>query len=311
MHRIAPFVVVMLVSACGSSAGLPGATGNADIFLTAEDTIPHGLTPGTAGDSIQDGWTVTYEKFLMVVGNVRARSTADPRPALHEPTRFVVDLKNLPTAGLTLASFAHVAAERFDKVGYDTPAAQRGDAQAPGLDHDDYQHMIDEGLSHFVQGTLTKPDGASCDPQVATSCVAAPTVHFTFDLRAGTSFDDCADAESAGGAGGFAVPAGGTAQVKPTIHGDHWFFDNIAQGSEEITHRQGQWIANCDLDHDGTTTTAELAQVRASDAFPASKGYVLTGAIVQVNTALDFVNAQAHTLGHLDGDGDCPTRGVL
>ena len=35
------------------------------------------------------------------------------------------------------------------------------------------------------------------------------------------------------------------------------------------------------------------------------------GAVIQVNTAWDYVEAQAHTLGDFQGEGECPTREIL
>jgi hypothetical protein len=132
-------------------------------------------------------------------------------------------------------------------------------------------------------------------------------VSFKWGLKAGTSFDDCAPPQ---GDSGFAVPSGGTVEVKPTIHGDHWFFTNITQGVE-ITERRAQWIANSDLNHDGETTLAELRTIKASDVFPSPPYSLGTGSLIPINTAFDYVEAQARTLGDYQGDGECPTRAIL
>ena len=142
---------------------------------------------------------------------------------------------------------------------------------------------------------------------MTTTCVAAPRITFRWGLPAGTSFDDCATED---GFTGFAVPEGGTAQVKPTIHGDHWFFNNITSGAEQ-TKRLAQYIADCDLDMNGETTRDELKQAKAADVLPSSN-YNLSGALTgSINTAFDYVLAQARTLGDFQGDGECPTRKVL
>ena len=61
--------------ACGDGAG----TGSVQVFVEAEDTIPEGLSPG-GDEGIADGWTVTYDRFLVVTGNFRAsRSDAPAR----------------------------------------------------------------------------------------------------------------------------------------------------------------------------------------------------------------------------------------
>src|SRR5262249_600719 len=155
------------------------------------------------------------------------------------------------------------------------------------------------GFSIYFEATMTKPDGESClRTGGAGDCVPDPEVHFVFGMQSGTSFDDCSDEEDVPG---FAVPSGGTGQVKPTIHGDHWFFDNISQGAE-VTTRQAQWIADADRSNaghtaDGLVTLDELRASPAGAFFPSSRGYNLSGTLVPVVNALTFFEAQAHTLG--------------
>jgi hypothetical protein len=170
-------------------------------------------------------------------------------------------------------------------------------------------------FSVYFAATLTKVDGESCLRAAGggqSDCVAAPEITFAFGLASGTSYDDCSDEDDVPG---FAVPSGGTVQVKPTIHGDHWFFDNITQGAE-ITERQAQWIADADRSNaghtsDGLVTTAELQASPAGAFFPASLGYNLSGTLTPVTSGLTFLEAQAHTLGDYQGEGECPTREVL
>lgn len=171
----------------------------------------------------------------------------------------------------------------------------------------DVDFMVQNGYSVYFEGTIEKPDGQSCTPGVTpASCSALTRVRFAWGVPAGTSFDDCANEE---GVAGFAVPAGGSVQVKPTVHGDHWFFDNITSGAE-ITQRFAQWIANADLDRNGEATLDELQRVRAADVFP-QPPYNLWGTLTPVTTAYDYLLNQSRTLGDYNGDGECPTLRVL
>src|SRR5262249_21006210 len=147
------------------------------------------------------------------------------------------------------------------------PNAKAGaKALSPTADAD-LTRMIDGGYSLYIEGTITQcPPGGTCDP--------ASEISFRWGLPAGTSFDDCAAED---GFNGFAVPAGGRAQVKPTIHGDHWFFTAITSGVE-IIERRAQYIADSDLDKNGETTLDELKQVKSSVALP-SPPYTLSGAL--------------------------------
>lgn len=284
-----------------------GGTGAAQLFVEPEDSIPEGLEPGAGEENIQDGWSVRYDSFLVTIGNVRARRSSDLADEARNGALYVVNLKNVPAGGLIVADFPGLAAERWDKVGFDlanTPfSAQRGE----GVSDADYARMTQNQFSLFIQGKISKPAGQSCKPNAPNNCVARQEVTFAWGIKAGTSFDDCASAD---GQSGFSVPSGGTVQVKPTIHGDHWFFSNLTQGSE-ITRRLAQWIADADLDRNGETTLDELRQIPAAQLFTQARGYSLSGALIPIQTAYDFLEAQARTLGDYQGDGECPTRALL
>jgi hypothetical protein len=291
-----------LTLACNGAAG----SGRVQIFVEAEETIPEGLSPGTGDEQIVDGWSVEYTHFTVAIGNFRAGRSSDASAALRDDTVWIVDMLALPQGGVVLTEFDAVDAVRWDRFGFDLPNAAAGadtSLAAEGI----AAEMIAGGLSLLVEGTLRKPDGQSCLPSDPSDCVPAPEVGFRFELSAGTSFDDCAPED---GDAGFAVPQGGAVQVKPTIHGDHWFFTNITQGAE-ITERRAQWIADSDLDRDGTTTLNELKVIPAAQVFKPELGYNVSGALLPINTAYDYLVAQARTLGDFQGGGECPTRAPL
>lgn len=297
-----PFSIAMILcAACGS-----GSTGNVQVFVQPEDTIPDGLTPGTGDENIHDGWTVNYTKFIAVIGNVRAWRSSDPGDRLTENRTYVIDLMNVPAGGVVIAAFDHIDATRWDKFGFDMPNASDTALRAEGTSEADYANMVANHYSLHIAGTLTKADGQSCDPIHPSDCVAAPQITFDWGLQVGTGFDDCAPGS---GDAGFAVPSGGTVQIKPTIHGDHWFFSNVTQGAE-FTERRAQWIANADRNRDGSTTLDELRATRIADIFY-TPPYNLSGAIIPLNTAYDYLEAQARTIGDYQGEGECPTRTLL
>jgi hypothetical protein len=289
--------------ACSSEDS--GGTGTLQVFVQPEDSIPEGLAPGEGDEAIQDGWSVTYERFLVTLGNVRA-GRSDTGDTLSDSTVRVLDLLNAPAGGYIVTELPDIAATRWDRFGFDLPNATPGLGTLPPTSTEDAAFMGENGYSVYFEGALEKADGQSCAPSDPTDCVAAPKVTFRWGLAAGTAFDDCASED---GILGFAVPEGSAVQIKPTIHGDHWFFDNVTAGAE-ITRRYAQYIADCDLDRDGETTVAELQATPAAQVFPADT-YDLGGAGVPIQTAYDFVLAQARTLGDYQGDGECPTRSVL
>ena len=302
---LAPLLLAstLFATTCG---GL--GTGSVQVFLVAEATIPEGLTPGDGEEQVIDGWTVSYAKFLVTVGNLRAGRSSDPDDELRDETVHVVDLRNLPPGGVVLAEFNDVAAERWDRFGYDlinTPA----DAEAAeGTSAEDRDFMVMHGYSLYVEGELTKPDGQACAAGVdPPDCAPLTRVTFRWGLQAGTSFDDCA---APGGDAGFAVPQGGTVQIKPTIHGDHWFFTNVTAGAEQ-TMRRAQWIADAQTNRDEETSLGELRATPAAALFTPDLGYNLSGALIPIVTAYDYLEAQARSIGDFQGEGECPTRTIL
>ena len=295
---------------CSSSTSI--GRGTAQVFIVPEDSIVNGIQAGTENDNIQDGWTVTYSKFIVTIGSFRARSTQTGE-ALASHDLLVLDLKAAPAGGYVVANFLDIPATRFDKVGEDMPAAS-GTVRAFAAAID-VKRMVDNRYAIYFEGSMSKPDGQSCKPSDPASCKRAgtvadaiPTIRFRWGFAMGTSFDDCASAQ---GDTGFVVPAGGAAQIKPTIHGDHWFFTDVTEGAE-ITKRYAQFVADCDLDSDGETTLDELKRVKSSDVFPIPK-YRLSGGVgsVPVATAYDYVKTQARTIHDFQGDGECPTRRIL
>lgn len=295
-----------LLGAVAAGCGSDGP-GNAQIFIEGEDTIDEGLEPGTELENIKDGWTVTYDKFLITLGNFRASQSKNPSAKLAEPKVYVIDMKAIPTSGFMLAEFKDVEATRWDKVGYDQAVATAAALKAPGLSQADYDLMVNGGYSIYVAGSITKPEGQSCKPTAPTDCAPAPTVTFAWGFNSATAANDCGPEE---GDSGFAIPSGGTAQVKLTIHGDHMFFSNMNLGVE-IVDRLAQWIADSDLDRSGATTIDELKLVQAADVFKAPTYNLSNGFGIAVKTAYDYAQTQERTIMHLQGEGDCETPTVL
>lgn len=285
--------VLMAVSAgCSSDDGTSGGgTGNVQIFVVPEDTVANGLEPGTDDEQVQDGWAITYDRYLVAIGNFRARRT-DTGEALSDPTVYVLDLKNAPTSGYVAKEFRDVAAARWDKFGYDIPNAKAGAKILPPTTQADADFMIQNRYSVYYEGSAEK---------------GGDKITFKWGFSAGTSFDDCATPE---GSPGFAVPSGGTVQVKPTLHGDHQYFDNVTQGAE-ITTRRAEWIKTCDKDGNKELTLDELKTCDVVTALP-SPPYDLAAVRDRDGdgkiTVFDYVSTQMRTFGDYQGDGECPTR---
>lgn len=306
MSRVALIPCLLLACSSDPETGVSVGKGNAQVFVTAEESVASGVQAGTGPENLQDGWSVEYTKFLVSIGTFRAKSSQTGDQII-DPAVFVLDLKNAPAEGYITTTFKDAPAVRYDKVGEDMPVATAASKILAPTTEADKTLMVNGGFSLYVAGKLTKADGKSCVPGKPTECVDAKEIKFAWGFAMATGFDDCAPAT---GDTGFAISTGATIQVKPTIHGDHWFFSDITAGAE-VTKRYAQFIVDADLDHDGETTIDELKLVKSSDAFPADK-YKLSGGIDgAINTAWDFVRSQARTIHDFQGDGECATRRVI
>lgn len=280
------------LAACSNDGGTgTGGSGNVQIFVVPEDSITNGLDPGTELENVQDGWTIKYDRYLVAIGNFRARRS-DTGETLSDPSVYILDLKGAPTSGYVAKEFTGASAVRWDKFGYDVPNAKAGAKPLAPTTQADADLMIQNGYSVYYEGYGEK---------------AGAKITFKWGFAAGTAFDDCASPD---GAPGFAVPAGGTVQVKPTLHGDHQYFDNVTQGVE-ITRRLAQWLRICDKDGSGELTIAELKVCDVVTALP-QPPYDLTAVRDQDGdgklSVFDYVNSQMRTFGDYQGDGECPTR---
>ena len=290
-----PLSIVVATAACSSDVGsTPSGTGTAQFIVVPEDSVPEGLAPGADPEQVKDGWKVTYDRFLISVGDLRARRS-DTGEETGAPDRFVLDLKNAPTSGYVLAELKGLPAARYDKFGFSLPNAKAGAKLMAPTTQADVDFMVKDGLNVYFEGSVEK---------------GAEKYTFKWGFKAGTSFADCATED---GQPGFAVPAGGTVQVKPTIHGDHWFFTNVTEGAE-VTERRAEWIKTCDKDGNKDVTLAELKTCDIATAMPQKPNgpYDLTSVKDQDGdgkiTAFDYVDSQARTLGDFQGDGECPSR---
>src|SRR5258708_974816 len=90
--KVAVLALLALVSlfACSSDEGGAGGSGTVQIFVVPEDTIANGLQPGTELENVQDGWTIAYQRYLVAVGNFRARRS-DNGDTATDPTIYVLD----------------------------------------------------------------------------------------------------------------------------------------------------------------------------------------------------------------------------
>ncbi len=273
---------LVLLTACGDDSS--GGPGTVRISLQAEVTIADGLSKGPDEENTKD-YGVTYTKFLVAIGNVQLGRSQSGRQ-LSDPTVYVADLKQVGDQGVEMVKFENVEAGRWDQFGFETPAAAAGARSLAGLGDADLTKMIENGWTHWIEGTVQADSGP---------------VRFTLQSAAPTLFDQC----GINGKLGLVAVADGTQSSNITIHGDHLWFNSFPTGDEGTVERRAAWMVAVDKDHDGNVTPQDLASVSATEVFTTQLGYRLDGAPIPIHNALDFVRAQLATQGHFEGEGEC------
>lgn len=300
---------------------ITGTAGNVTVVIESEDTITKGLSPGLEDDRIRDGWSVTFERYLVAIGDINVHLTTDERVLAEAPDVWVADLTAVAGAGLPLWSFESLSAGRWE-LHYATPGAA-GASRHVTADVEAFEQMVENDWTYWIEGTLHQAGGQSCPPTTQATpgsaspngnanaggdeCYDAETIAFRFGVSANTTFGPCEVDEMPG----FAVTSGGATTVALTIHGDHLFFNGFPEGAEGGIQRLAQWLADCDLDLDGTVTREELERIAPSDLAEIDSRYQLGGSpITPLEDMWDYVTAQLKTQGHFQGEGECPFDGM-
>ncbi|MBM4375541.1 MAG: hypothetical protein FJ095_10685 [Deltaproteobacteria bacterium] len=304
---------------CGSED--EAGTGSLTVLVESEDVIVEGIAPGDDVENIRDGWGVKFDKYIATIGDIDVHYSTNDSLAAEAGDVFVVDLTKVPSGGLALWTLGGLNAGRWE-FNYRTPGAADGSTRHDSVSQADYDEMVAEDWTYHIDGLLQKADGQSCPPAAlakpggktpngkmsgGNACYDAPSVRFTFGATAETNFGPCEIDEVPG----FAISAGGTQTVAATIHGDHLFFNGFPEGDEGGVTRLAQWLADCDLNLDGTVTGAELKEIAPSQLPELDERYQLGGSpITPLNNMFDYVVGQLKTQGHFQGEGECPLDGV-
>lgn len=266
-----PLLSLALLAACGGNG-----SGTVKVTTWGEEFIEEGIpAEGDDTDGFVDGWSVTFSKFLVSIGDVRLDGLSG-EDAVTDATFRVFDLTRdgpFDVAELDVASgrwsgFAYAVAPSS------TPVA--GNATA-----DDVTRMADDALSVLVIGEATREE---------------ETIAFEWPFALATDYRDCTHPDFGNGV---AVGDGQTVTAELTIHADHLFLDDLQ--AEEPSLRF-QAIADADADEDGVVTLEELDAVSLADLPLDRYG---TGSVLGVETLRDFVEVQVRTVGHFRGEGHC------
>jgi hypothetical protein len=275
---------LMLCMSCESSGG----EGTASFTTWGEDYIEQGIPADPAGQAgFIDGWTLHYDKFLVVFHEIKVADSKGEVAAELEGSRFV---DNTKPGRKKLVSFPHLDAREWDAVSYQIKPA-KADSEVVSGSAADRDMMVKNGFSLYVEGKAQKTEQ---DGKVTTK-----TFHWGF--KTATQYNDCQQPEISGQAiQGIVVTNGGNDVSELTTHGDHLYYDRLMASPDPAvkTSLRFQQKADADADMDGEITLKELdamhIDVRLYD--PSGLDAPSLGA---------FMTSLARTVGHFRGEGEC------
>lgn len=264
--RIALITATTFLAGCGGDGALALTT-------WGEAFIEEGLPVA----EFQDGWGVSFSKFLVVVKEARI-ADADGAIALELGGAVVNDL--VQPGPFTLATAA-VPARRYNDVS--VVVAPADDASAGSATDADVALMVENGLSVHVEGSARRDD---------------ETATFSWSFTTATRFSGC---ETVGDGEGQVVRAGEDNEAQLTVHGDHFFYDDLA-ADDAVLRFDALFAAdaNGDGDGDGDITRAELDAVDLT-TLPSDQ----YGNAGSAETLDDFLEALSRTIIHFNGEGEC------
>jgi hypothetical protein len=286
MNRFLPLCLIAsslatVAAACGDDTAPPGGSGTVTFTSWGEEYIEVEIPSG----EFEDGFSASFDKFLVLVGDI---SVADSEGTVvaSDSRFFLLDHKE---AGVKeVVKFEGLEAGAYTVVSYQTsPAARDAITLVGGVTEADADMMAEMGYHVYVEGTLTGPTGSKA---------------FQWGFGVPTLLDDCEGERDGVLTPGAVVTEGGDDVIELTIHGDHFFYDDL-QAADAVL--RGQALFDADADDDGTLTRAELAAVPLV-SLPADQ--YGTGGVDGVNDLDAFVEFLSRTVGHFRGEGECFLR---
>jgi hypothetical protein len=260
------FVIAsILLAACSEDTGSITATAYGEELI--EEGIP--------ADAFVDGWTVSFDKFLVSIGNAKAQAGHD-----HDEVGFdgfyVVDLaKGSNGEGQELATF-DAPGGTYDHYGYQLEP----DANATNVNADeaDVTALKTNGYSIWVRGTATK---------------GTDTKTFDWGFRMRLTYAHCE--------AGMTID-GDNVAMQSTIHADHLFYDDAISDEPNVAF---DLFAEADANADNTVTLDELAakDIRTQTRYQVGSTRDVEGK--EITNLRQFLEYQTTTVGHINGEGHC------
>lgn len=284
LSLVLPLVLGLASSACsGSDPTGSGGEGTVSFTTWGEEYIEQEIPPDPGDHSgFIDGWTVSYEKFLVNFQNIKV-ADASGKIAAAMAGPWLVD--NKVEGVKSLIDFERVAAKAWDRVSYEIAPATDDTELMRGATAADKQLMLDGGFSIYVAAVATKGELEK---------------HYAWGFAIGTRYNECHSEQDGRDEAGVVVTNNSTVEVQLTTHGDHLYYDRLQASPDPAVNTSLRFdaIAAADKDDDGEVTLEELAATPLDVRLYDPSGF-------EAATQGAFVTSLARTIGHFRGEGEC------
>lgn len=272
---VAMGTLLLALGACDDDDNGRGAVA----FSTWGEELIEKEIPAT---EVEDGWTIRYRKFLVVLGGIRVADARGELAAEMQGSK----LFDMTKPGVkAVVTFPALEEKHWEHVSYEIRPAD-AQTELAGATDADKALMTSSGYSIYVEGEATK---------------GAAKKTYTWGFKTKTLYDRCEGELAGKTTPGVVVTNGGTDQPQITIHGDHLYYDDLQSPDAKVRFDN---IASADANDDGEITLAELASIKLA-AIPKERGAYGTGSASGVNDLGAFVAALSRTVGHFRGEGEC------
>lgn len=261
------------LSGCGGGDGTEDGSGTATFSVWGEEFIEEEIPAG----EFADGWSVEFDRFLLSIGGIYVRDRAGKGSDLDGS--WLVDLKQ---PGPHELGSLELTSKAWPFVGYAIRPVTSSTQVHESATSDNLGFMEKGGFSVHVSGTASK---------------GSVTKTFSWGFTNATHYDDCVSEIDGKQVEGIILANGGNESVQITIHGDHFFYDDLA--SADAVPRFAPVAA---ADDDGLVTLDELDAVPLVEIDEGTYG---TGSASHVDDLGEFVRALTRTIGHFRGEGHC------
>ena len=261
--------------------GFSGCEDSEDEITTAPLTVElwgeEFIEAGIPAAEFADGYALSYQKFLIALGNVTVAETDGDARAASFPARKIWDLTQ---TGPFVVGEKHVPVGNYENTGY---AILQANAQttAGNATAADVQLMIQNKYSVYVEGTAT---------------LGADTYTFAWGVQNNTVYGPCHST------GVVTETTGGSIQI--TIHGDHFFYDSAVSAEPSLRFAD---LALADAAPNGNGDHI-ISQVELLGYQLAPLTHYMLPPDNHTTAMWGYLSHMTATLGHIDGEGHCETK---